>query len=205
MSLDYLIHRVRLALDPFKPDGVPDALTSGAPLTWRGKTTQIECGFFVNGVFVDTVKDKYTALTLRLFKDLDTAPIIEKTATLPTANITMEEWTGGTAAKTHATFTLTAAEMDLVIDDSSLNKQEFYLIVYGSITTGSVEIVMGLAKLSVVKSGADLTPDVPTQMCKLRNGSIYLKNRTTGNWHELIVDGAAGQEHVRLGDATLTV
>lgn len=205
MSVSHLIHRVRLPLDPFSPDGVNDALTSKKPMTWRGKDTQIECGFFVNGVFCDAVKDKYTALTIRLLKDLDTAPVIEKTATLPTADITLADWTAGTEAKTHATFALTDTEMDLVVDDSQENRQTFYIVVYGTCATSTYNIVLGLARLDVVKAGPDLTPDIPTQVCKLRNGSIYLKNRTTGAWHELIMDGAAGQEHIRLGDATTLV
>lgn len=202
MSLTHLVHRVRLPLDPFQVSGVNDKLTALAPLTWRGKDTNIECGFFVNGTFVDTVKDQYSALTLRLFKDLDTAPVLEKTATLPSADITEEDWNGGTAAKTHVTFALADTDLDLVIDDATDNAQRFYLVVYGTTASSAKEVVMGLAVLSVYKSGPDLTPDTPTQLVKLRNGSIYVKNRTTGDWHELIVDGAAGVEHIRLGDAT---
>lgn len=199
---DHLIHRVRLKLDPFKPDGQADALTGLSPLTWRGKTTQIECGLYVNDVFVTSVKDKYTALSLRLFNTLDDAPILDKAATLPAADITEEEWLGKTAAKTSVTFSLTAAELDLVIDNSSENRQIFYVVVYGTVVTSSAAVVLGLAKMALMKSGPDLTPVSLTQVCKFRNGSIYLKNRTTAAWHELILDGAAGQEHIRLGAAT---
>lgn len=202
MSLSHLIHRVRLPLDPFKPDGVSDSITASAPMTWRGKDTSIECGFFVNGVFCDVVKDKYTSLTIRVFKDLDSAPVIEKTGTLPAAEISLVEWDSKAADKTHVSFVLTNSDLDLVVDDSAQNRQSFYVIVYATAVTTSYQVVLGLAKMDIMKSGPDLTPDIPTQNCKLRNGGIFLKNRTTGNWHELIVDGAAGAERMRLGDAT---
>jgi hypothetical protein len=201
----HLIHRVRIKLDPYKPDGQNDAITALAPMTWRGKTTQVECGLFLNDVFVTTVKDQYTALTMRLFNTLDDAPVLEIAGTLPTADITSDEWIAGTAAKTHVTFAITAAQLDLVIDNAAENRQMFYIVVTGTVVTSAAAVVLGLAKLAIMKSGPDLTPDIPTQVCKLRNGSIYLKNRTTSAWHELILDGAAGQEHIRLGEATTLV
>lgn len=205
MSVTHLFHRVRIKLDPTKPEGQNDAITSLAPITWRGKSTNVECGLFVNDVFVDTVKDQYTALTLRLYDALNDAPLIEKAGALPSANITSADWLTSAYDKTHVTFSLTAAEMDLILDDPTENKQEYILVVYGTVITTGAEIVLGLAKLSVMESGPDVTPDLPAQVVKLRNSSIYLKNRTTGSWHELIVDGAAGQERMRLGEALVTV
>lgn len=205
MSTTHLFHRVRVKLDPCMPGGQNDEITGAAPLTWRGKTSRFECGVYVNNVFIDTVKDQYTALTLRLYTNLDGAPVVEKAGTLPAANITEAEWITKAADKTHVTFELTAAEMDLVIDNATEDKQLFILVVYGTVVTSSAEVVLGLAKVYLMKSGPDLTPDAVAQVVRLRNGSIFFKNRTTGSWHEMIVDGAAGQERISLGAALETI
>lgn len=198
MSVQVASHRIRLQADPTKKGAMVDQITLADPWSWRGVFVQVEVGIFQANAFVDDISniDKIYLLaalntkrsTVRYWqKEIDSAAM--------NATLTSAEWASKAADKTHATFDLSAADTNFDFAYATDNELKIWLVVHIKLKTTARPITLGGASWSVQEDSVDdsipVTGMTPQGIVVTSDFRCLVRNRTTGNYHEMELDGPA--------------
>jgi hypothetical protein len=210
--------RIRLPFDLSGRSQTLDAITSGAPIGWRGNDIQFEVGLFW-GEDLDTLVDlaNIESLTLEIRDRPTRVGTIYASVTVEAGDLdgtlTVETWEDGT--KQHALFALTHEETNW---SQGAALEGVYFLVLSCITTDDPlrQFTLGYSLFKLwedgVGEGAPVTEppvvylsgdecDARFLRRRMPFGSfrasgdgkhLQLYNPTTGKWHTLGCDGPEG-------------
>lgn len=202
------IIRIKVDLDSFEP--LVDVATSQPPKSWNGSDVVFQLGLFrgANAVDPSTV----SSLTIRIgdFQNRQATPYVEATAAGAEIDLTMDASTWGDGTKQHLEIPVTAENMTFGLGG---NEKTFWLAV-GVVTTDvpALHLSLGGGPFVVVEPGATTSPGGGTFLTEAQSDARYiarsiagssfrlnaggqhlqLYNATTGLWHTIFCDGAAG-------------
>jgi hypothetical protein len=198
MSVQVASHRIRLQVDATKKGAVVDQITGSDPWSWRGVFVQVEIGIFQAGVFADSISniDKIYLLaalntkrsTVRYWqKEIDSAEM--------NATLTASEWATKDSDKAHATFDLSAADTNFDFTYATDNVLGIWLVTHIKLKTTARPITLGGASWSVQEDSVDdsipVTGMTPQGIVVTSDFRCLVRNRTSGKYHEMELDGPA--------------
>lgn len=151
--------QMRLSVETSVTDGFIDIITNQAPDAWRSAAIDINFLLLLKGAIRDL--STMQSVTLDIKQSTRTGSRLV-TKTLPASALTAvastDDWENGTSQ--HGTFSLSASEMNLVLDGNT--EKKFWLLFSAIDLNGNV-IVLGGTTLTVIESGIDLLDTTPSQ------------------------------------------
>ena len=220
--------RIRLEADAAKNtenDAMKDVLWNATPHLWRGNDVQFEIGLFVAGTIVDDVNNiESLTVEVRPSSDRTGTPVMTKTLQAGDLNSppTQAEWDTQDATKCHALVVFTGDETNVNLGTAT---SVAYWLTVSVVTTDSPgrDITVGFSTLTIEEDGAGAAGSPPTNdplyytrtQCdaryarqtpdagsyRVKDGQhIQLYNPDQDKWHTVTVRGAAGSEHIDIGE-----
>jgi len=196
--------KIRFPLNPLSHIPIACLIQARAPLIWRAQDLDVEVGIYNNTEFVGDLS-AFISITMEIVPDADrtSAPLIQKIILVADMDATcdLSSWTGGT--KQHAKFELSNSETNFAFAGAVQNLKKYWVAFYATLT-GPIHVPLGGTTLTVEDFGANnglpvLGSNFP--MWRISSGNDFqLRNKTTGNYHSVWVDGVA--PNVRLVVAT---
>lgn len=145
-------NRVRIECDLAYPLRKPvNRRTNASPVFPVTKTTRVDIAVWDNNVFQDSIS-QFDSVTFELIANADRtgARLVSKTVSSASfsAGISKSGWEGG--SEQHATFQMTASEMDVFTLTS--NEQDLWMVISATSSDGNVTLAAGAAK--AIEDGA---------------------------------------------------
>lgn len=193
--------RLRFACNSRSHNLVTDKLTGSAAIIWRGVPVDVEFALFVDTTLVDD-KANLSAVYFELHATpRSTAPLVQKTLTAADLDMTISEanWTDGT--KQHGTFALAHADTQVDFTGATDEKRTLFWVIH-AITTEGKYITCAAGQITIEEDGAQndlaiLGAANPT--IRVVDGDLQIKNRTTGVWRNVFLEGAGDEETLKWG------
>jgi hypothetical protein len=188
--------RIRVALDPLSHDGLSCILQGRAPILWRGTDAYIECGFFTDGVFVDSLTGIVSAtLDILSYSDRDGSPLVTKTVLAADfgTTLTSEQWTSAAADKYHARFALDRTDTQFDMTDAVDHVLNLWLVVH-ALMSGGEYITLGAGQIQVEEDGAQNGLSVINAAApafRILDGEIQLWDPAEEKYRTLMIDAGA--------------
>jgi hypothetical protein len=200
MSTQLQPKRLRFACDSRSHSLVVDKLTGQAAIVWRGVPVSVEFALFVDSTIVDD-KSNLTAVYFELHSPRTSLPLVQKTILAADLDVTISEanWNDGT--KEHGTFELTPDDTQVDMASATDDKRVLSWVIH-AVTTDGDYITCGVGQITIEEDGAHndvgiLGASNPT--ARVIDGDLQIKNRTTGVWRNVILDGSGDDEHLTWG------
>lgn len=193
--------RVRFACNSRSHALVTDKLTANAAIIWRGVPVDVEFALFVDTTIVDD-KSNLSAVYFELHATpRSSAPLIQKTLTASELDMTISEanWTDG--SKEHGTFSLAHADTQVDFSNSTDEKRTLFWVIH-ALTTDNKYITCGCGQITVEEDGAqnDLAiMGAANPTVRVTDGDLQIKNRTTGIWRNVFLEGSGAEETIKWG------
>lgn len=193
--------RLRFACNSRSHNLVVDKLTSNAAIIWRGVPVDVEFALFVDSTIVDD-KSNLTAVYFELHANpRSTAPLVQKTLTAAELDMTISEANWNDGSKEHGTFALAHADTQVDFTGATDEKRNLFWVIH-ALTTDGKYITCGCGQITIEEDGAQndlaiLGASNPTVM--VVDGDLRIKNRTTGEWRNLLLEGSGEEETIKWG------
>ena len=205
--------RLRLRVDVEQKTGASDALRGATPIAWRSADIVFETALFFHGEVVDV--SNLAALTIEIkapganntAPDAADDPLASKTVTAFDNSLAAATWTD--LSKQHVTVAFTAEEMNF-----ALGGRQYQWMVVSLLTTAGKVLTAAAGVIDIREDGYDSAGTAPTldgtAYTKAESNALYplradaaaayrftsagmlqLKDKTTGLWRTLFLDGGA--------------
>jgi hypothetical protein len=193
--------RLRFACNSRSHSLVTDKLTGAAAIIWRGVPVDVEFVLYVDTALVDD-KSNLSAVYFELHATpRSSAPLVQKTLVPGDLDMTISEanWLDGT--KEHGTFALAHADTQVDFATASDEKRNLFWVIH-ALTTDNKYITCGCGQITIEEDGAQndlavLGASNPT--VAVVDGDLRIKNRTTGEWRNIWIEGAGDEETLKWG------
>lgn len=193
--------RLRFACNSRSHSLVTDKLTSNAAIIWRGVPVDVEFALFVDTTIVDD-KTNLSAVYFEIHATpRSSAPLIQKTIAAADLDMTISEANWNDGSKEHGTFALAHADTQVDFANATDEKRTLFWVIH-ALTTDGKYITCGCGQITVEEDGAqnDLAIlGASNATVRVTDGDLQIKNRTTGIWRNVFLEGSGAEETIKWG------
>ncbi len=180
-----------------------DIITNTAPLIWRGNDLDIQIGLFDGDAIHDDLST-VTSVIVELHQDRSATigALWQKVSgtDFSLTACTQTNWDNGTGQ--HAVVPVTAVQTNVDMTGHTNYRKSFWLVVHVVLTSGKKK-TYGFTMLEIEEDSAQLgLAPIGTTSGNARmnsSGMFVLKNRTTGEYRTIFLEGSGNEETLAFG------